>query len=318
MMLKTLADRIKYFGCFKSNSGAELTDKQKSWLLNLQENGYTLINDLIDKDNLEQLQKLYSEEVEKKLNFETPCVSQEKIDAVQHQHLIENHFKYTNQRLEEEGITFTESECESYSHVLSTFKPSTLKTYIPDNSDFLKLWLHPEILKVIEAYMGLRPHMVEAYLRRNFPADHKVMNHHWHRDANNKDYLLKVFIFFSDCNIYHGPHEYIAGSIDDTRLNGKDYYTDEEVDSLYPQGSERRIQSVVKAGTIIVEDTRGLHRARIPEKEFRDLGYAVFMPRRIFHKYDPQFYSVSKEVFNTLDNVQKSYIPNEFIVESLG
>ena len=202
---------------------------------------------------------------------------------------------------------------KSYDQVVNEFQPSTLKTYIPDTQDFFKLWLRPEILQVIEAYMGLRPRLVEAYLRRNFPASHRVMNHSWHRDINNKDYLVKVFIFLSDCQLHHGPHEYIAGSIQDAKLEGKKYYTDEEVDNIYPEGSKNRIQSVVKAGTIIIEDTRGLHRAKIPEKEFRDLGYAIFFPIRIFYKYKTPYYTISEEVLNSLNKVQQSYIPKEFI-----
>ena len=313
-MLKTFINRIKYFGRFKHRAEKKLTDKQKKWLLNLKADGYTLIENFIDADELEKLQTLYKRELESNLNFETPCISQSNIDATQHKHLIDNYFKYTNSELKKEGVTFDKSNCKSYEQVINTFKPSTLKTYIPNSISFFKLWLHPEILQVIEAYMGLRPQLVEAYLRRNFPADYRVMNHYWHRDQNNKDYLLKVFIFLSDCEIEHGPHEYIAGSIEDIRLSGKTYYTDEEVDSLYPPGSKKRIQSVVKAGTIIVEDTRGLHRAKIPEKEFRDLGYAIFIPTRIFHKYNPHFYNISKDVFNTLDDTQKSYIPNEFVI----
>ena len=37
-----------------------------------------------------------------------------------------------------------------------------------------------------------------------------------------------------------------------------------------------RMVSKVKAGTIIIEDTRGLHKAGIPKKAYRDLGSRYF------------------------------------------
>ena len=97
-------------------------------------------------------------------------------------------------------------------------------------------------------------------------------------------------------------------------MSGKNYYTDEEVDSIYPPGSKDRVLSKVKSGTIILEDTRGLHRAMIPDKGYRDLGYAVFAPTRIFHKYKSKFYTINVDVFKDLDMNQRSYIPKEFIV----
>ena len=35
----------------------------------------------------------------------------------------------------------------------------------------------------------------------------------------------------------------------------------------------------------LLEDTRGLHRAQLPQTGYRDLGYAVFMPLRPFYRY---------------------------------
>ena len=40
--------------------------------------------------------------------------------------------------------------------------------------------------------------------------------------------------------------------------------------------------SNVKAGTIIIEDTRGLHKAGIPKRDYRDLGFAVFFYTQIY------------------------------------
>jgi hypothetical protein len=175
--------------------------------------------------------------------------------------------------------------------------------------------LNEEILKIIDTYMGLRPHLVEAYLRRNFPAKYKVMNHFWHRDTNHPEFLLKAFIFLSDCKITNGPHEYVSGSIQDRRLDGKPYFLDKEVDSLYPDDSSNRIKSVVKAGTVILEDTRGLHRATIPKEGFRDLGFAIFMPLSKFSKTFEPLYKIHESAYSKLTEYQKSFIPKQNILK---
>jgi len=161
--------------------------------------------------------------------------------------------------------------------------------------------------------MGLRPYLIEAYLRRNFPAKYKVMNHFWHRDTNHPIFLLKAFIFLSDCKITTGPHEYISGSINDLRISGKTYYTEEEISNVYPKDSKNRILSIVKAGTIIIEDTRGLHKATIPQEGFRDLGFAVFFPLSFLPKKIKPYYNINTNDYQKLSNRQKSYIPSNNI-----
>jgi hypothetical protein len=311
--VKRAKDRVRYWGRHKSK---ELTfdDNLRNQLDHLNQFGYVILSNLFKEGEFEQAQAQYKYELEERLNFETPCLAQNKIDVKAHKPLLDNYLRYTPKQYLEQGIAFSKNDVSSYHQVLDQFRPSTLKTYIPSNDLFYNIWLHPKILNIVEAYMGLRPYMVEAYLRRNFPADHKVMNHFWHRDTNHPDYLVKAFIFFSDCEICHGPHEYIADSIRDQRFKGKPYYTDEEIDSIYPVGHKSRIVSVVKAGTIILEDTRGLHRARVPDRGFRDLGYAVFFPRNVFYRASKPCFTIDLATYNKLDARQRAFIAPEYIV----
>ena len=137
------------------------------------------------------------------------------------------------------------------------------------------------------------------------------MNHNWHRDTNHDTHLLKAFIFFTDCDIDTGAHHYIAGSVNDARFRDKPYYTDDEINSV-TTGSDERMVSKVKAGTIIVEDTRGLHKAGIP-KSYRDLGFAVFLPPNLLRKTMP-LYHIKDTAFNHLTQDQKLFIPSSNIV----
>lgn len=299
-------DRLKSLSFIKDNS---IHNK----VCFLRNNGYLILEDFLNGEHLKFARTKYQDAIELNHLFETPCLSQAKIDRNTHKHLIDNYFRYKPSQLVEYGVTFEKRDFSNYNECLDHFKPSTLKTYLTDIQDFYSLWLNETLLNIIEAYMGLRPYLVEAYLRRNFPAKYKVMNHFWHRDTNHPDFLVKAFIFLSDCKITNGPHEYVSGSILDRSLDGKPYYSDEEVDSLYPVGSPQRIKSIVKAGTVILEDTRGLHRATIPEEGFRDLGFAVFLPLSKFSKPLEPMYKISKETHSSLTSYQQSFIPKQNI-----
>lgn len=313
-LMRRVKERVMYAGRHK-NAALDFDHNLKGQLEHLKQFGYVMLANIFSEEELGKIKAFYKTELEEKLNFETPCLAQNKINVRKHKILLDNYLRYTPQQYLEQGIAFTRQEVSSYQQVLNEFRPSTLKTYIPNNNLFYKIWLHPIILTIVEAYMGLRPYLVEAYLRRNFPADHKVMNHFWHRDTNHKDYLVKAFIFLSDCELHHGPHEYIAESIKDLRFKGQPYYTDEEIDSVYPVGHSSRITSIVKAGTIILEDTRGLHRAMVPSEGFRDLGYAVFFPRNVFYRRSKPHFKINSETYNQLDARQKTFIATENIIK---
>jgi hypothetical protein len=173
---------------------------------------------------------------------------------------------------------------------------------------FRDAWLDPYLLDIVTHYMGIVPKLSEAYVRRNFPAPRRTMNHYWHRDLNAPVHLLKIFFFLSDCDERTGPHDFVRGSHTNLDvLNGKRYFGDDEVDRAYPPGGPDRIVSIVKAGTVVIEDTRGLHRAQLPTAGYRDLGYAVFVPLRPF--YPHRNYAFPRSAYERLTPLQQAFIP---------
>ena len=139
------------------------------------------------------------------------------------------------------------------------------------------------------------------------------MNHNWHRDTNHKHYLLKAFIFFNDCYVDTGAHRYIAGSVDSPLFRDKVYFSDEEIEAVFPNGSDDHIITEVPAGTIILEDTRGLHKAGIPQRHYRDLGFAVFVPPMLF-RGGSEYITISKSVYASLMPGQQAYIGRSNII----
>lgn len=312
--MNKLKKRIKYFDRIIKTDSNDVIQLER--IESLKKHGYVIMKDFIKPDRLDEMQAEYRSALEKKCKFELPCLAQTKINEGSHSDIIDNYFRFHPDELALRGLTFDHGDFDDYESVLTKFRPSSLKTSLTDLPDFITTWLDEEMLEIIEGYLGMKPYLIEAYVKRNFPAKYRVMNHFWHRDTNNPDYVVKAFVFLSDCTIKTGPHEYVAGSIEDLRLSGKPYFNDEEVDSLYPPGFAERVKSVVTAGTVIIEDTRGLHRAVTPEEGFRDLGFAVFVPVSKFSKLKTairgttrHYYKIDIEQYSKLTERQKSYIP---------
>jgi hypothetical protein len=282
-------------------------ERQTAALQTLRRDGFVAFPNYLPAAALETMQKEFTAKLHE-LKFNTPSLAQSKIDPIRHKHLIENFLFGSPSELKKNGVTFDRNEAQSYEQVVSEFNPSTLTIPMLQYSEaFRQVWLDPFILGVVANYLGMVPSLAEAYVRRNFPAPHRTMNHHWHRDLNSI-HLLKAFIFLTDCGPENGPHEYIIGSHKRYDvLNGKRYFAENEVDSLYPDGSEMRKKSIVPAGTLVIEDTRGVHRAMLPTAGYRDLGFMVFMPLRPF--YPNKNYEFPRTAMNELSSLQRAFIP---------
>lgn len=308
----TLMDRwlnkLRYSGCYSKRSMLpRLSAVQQDQLLHLREHGYVILERHVDPLPLKTLQTELQLALER-MEFELPCLAQTRINPVKHRDLIDDYLFAGTAELAARGLTFSHDEVASYDQVVRDFNPSTLTlSILKESAAFRGLWLDPAILYIVAGYLGFVPKMVEAYVRRNFPSPYRTMNHFWHRDLNHKHYMLKAFIFLSDCTLDTGPHEFVRGSHRNfTRLNGKRYYDDAEVDRALADEPEARIISEVPAGTVILEDTRGLHRADMPKIGYRDLGYATFMP----WNDGPAYYEIPKSAYEELTLLQQAFVPS--------
>ncbi len=277
-------------------------------LAQLKTHGFVMLDHLVGSPEFKKIKTSIDQKIEHDFELEFPCLSQSKIDVERDKKIIKENFRASNEKLKQLGLTFDRDNIISYKQMLGDFNPSTLTIPMPSEREYYQLWLDPKVMAIASAYMGFKPHMTEGYVRRNFPSSFKVLNHNWHRDNNHDKYLLKAFIFFTDCDIHTGAHHYIVGSINDPRYRDKTYFTDEEIHATWPIGSDNHMISTVPAGTIIIEDTRGLHKAGIPKKAYRDLGFVVFSPPINFPRLNP-LYSIKKATYEQLTPNQQEYIP---------
>lgn len=275
----------------------------------LRKRGFVILDHLVGTDKFKAVQQNIKQRFEQDFDIDFPCFGQSFIDAKRDDDLIKKNFAVSKDQLINRKLTFERKDIQSYEQMVKELRPSTLTLSMPSNREFYDLWLDSTVTQIISNYMGFVPELTEAYIRRNFPCSYKVMNHNWHRDTNHETHLLKAFIFFTDCDINTGAHHYIAGSVHDPRYRDKVYFTDDEINSIWPIGSDDHMVSTVPAGTIIIEDTRGLHKAGIPKEAYRDLGFAVFLPPNHFKK-STSFYGINMNTFNSLGDDQKRFIPS--------
>lgn len=308
-----LRSRVLFMDSFRNRRLVPALDGADQRLVEeLRDTGSIALEGFVPPAQLRTMQEELESALQE-LRFETPCLAQTRVDPVRHAALIENQMFGTKAQLQAQGVLFGRDEVRSYGQVVEEFRPSTLTAYMLEHSSaYREVWLHPRLLGLVSSYLGMVPKLSEAYVRRNFPAPFLTMNHYWHRDLNTPFHLLKAFVFLTDCDLATGPHEFILQSHRDfDTLNGKRYFSDEEVDALMPPGHPRRLASVVKAGTVILEDTRGLHRARMPDTGHRDLGFAVYTPLRPF--YPHRNYVFPRSALNGLSPLQRAFLPDSCI-----
>lgn len=142
---------------------------------------------------------------------------------------------------------------------------------------FQNLICDSSILSVAQEYLGCPPTFDVPGLTIATPFGEKQDEsaaQMFHFDMDRLKWL-KVFFYLSDVTMDNGPHTFIKGSHKSGKIPWKilkKYYsrlTDDEVRKYYDE--KDHVVFTGKRGTIILEDTRGLHKGIKPKKGERAL-----------------------------------------------
>jgi hypothetical protein len=135
-----------------------------------------------------------------------------------------------------------------------------------NNLDVQALLADRSLISIAQEYLGSRPvvDVLSMWWHTNYHAQpDSQAAQYFHFDMDRIKWL-KVFVYLTDVGPDNGPHMFIkgtqrSGEIPATFLRrGYARLTDDEVFRQYP--AERRIQFCAPRGSIIIEDTRGLHK----------------------------------------------------------
>jgi len=163
---------------------------------------------------------------------------------------------------------------------LTYFYPGT--PVIDLNDPFMKLALHPRILAIVNAYMGMQASWYYFTLNRTHVwKDTPTLSQRWHRDPEDRK-LLKMFIYLNDVNEESGPFIYVKksprgmkyGRLFPQKPPVGYYPLDGEVEKHI--ASQGILACTGRKGTIIFADTTGLHKgghATNKERIMLTIGY---------------------------------------------
>lgn len=118
---------------------------------------------------------------------------------------------------------------------------------------------HPAVID----YFGRTPKIQNKQIWWSFSDREEREAQMWHRDIDNI-FFLKCFIYLTDVNENCGPHHYSAGSHRVNRLLSFGRFTDEDLENNGFHVPEVGILG--NKGSMIFEDTFGLHRGSSPVK----------------------------------------------------
>ena len=131
---------------------------------------------------------------------------------------------------------------------------------ILSSQDVSNIATDPFFLKIAQNYLGCNPILCQTNLWYSCTNTVPERTQQFHQDYDDINFL-KIFIYLSDVNMLNGPHSYVSGSLNNlitpSNYEPSNRLTDDYVINTY--GENVKIFTGV-TGTIIIENTNGLHR----------------------------------------------------------
>lgn len=136
-----------------------------------------------------------------------------------------------------------------------------------NNSLIQRLMADRSFIAVAQNYLQAQPIVDVVGLWWNVvsPQPDKGAAQYWHFDMDRIKWL-KFFVYLTDVGPENGPHSFVAGSHRTSGIpplllqKGYSRLTDQEVDSCY--AADKFVEFAAPRGTVIAEDTRGLHKGK--------------------------------------------------------
>ena len=151
---------------------------------------------------------------------------------------------------------------------------------------FIKISLHPQILRLAQEYIGRKFYLQQSILSRYYPKKPgEFGSFQWHHDAWGKK--LNVMFLFTDVGEEDQFMTYIKGSHQrfyNLERCRNSRFTEDEIDRLFT-GFER-MKCIGKAGTIFLFDSNGMHRGNRSLSRYRDSLITSFNAGRYIWEFD--------------------------------
>ncbi len=206
--------------------------------------------------------------------------------------------------------TFTPREFQGNTFEATILKPPYLSARYDLGSEktlneelFQQFIAEPFFIELATDYLGKPPVLDPVEIWWSVPFgkkdDNFALKYHFDMDSVK---WFKIFINFEDISIKNGPHSYIKGShlpgIQSQKIRSKFYsrIEDEEVYENY--GKDKEVVFTVPKGSILIEDTRGMHK-----------GYHVEEGRRLLlsFQYSSVIFSKPAKPFSMPEKMSPNF-----------
>jgi len=180
-----------------------------------------------------------------------------------------------------EGFYTSDKELKSKKQRIDIKYPKSVKFYyssqdIINNKLFQKILFDASFISFAQSYLKSYPIIDNISSWWSFPTTgpDKKAAQWWHFDLERPKWL-KFFFFLTDCESHNGAHCFVKGSHKNNGINwslrkkGYERLSDEEINKLYL--NQDIVEIVAKKGSLLIEDTRGLHKGKNLIKDHRFL-----------------------------------------------
>jgi ectoine hydroxylase-related dioxygenase (phytanoyl-CoA dioxygenase family) len=195
--------------------------------------------------------------------------------------LVSNGFWIAPKLIDEEHLNKYQKSAESeVRNLLSSNSPSSSsvedlhKTGILSNKEMVVLGndfvLNQElvyqmatcqnILEIVGEYLGVRPilNYPDSWFSFPVPQISKMSAQNWHCDCDRIKWI-KVFVYITDVSENNGPHGFVSTSHKNWKLKTENSrFRDDQIRQKFHKDQIKSFTA--KRGTVIFEDTRGLHK----------------------------------------------------------
>jgi hypothetical protein len=209
---------------------------------------------------------------------------------------------------------------ELYLSARYDFSPNILSIF--QNQDLQNIMSDPFLLEIAEKYLSSMPYLdpTELWWFLPFSTRDDAWAEEYHFDFDSVRWL-KFFVNFEDIEFENGPHCFIEGTHKDfgipekLRKRGYVRYSDEDVFKYVDRARERIFTA--KAGTLLIEDTRGLHKGLTPTEgrrllfSFQLSNYLFIEQANINSRIKPEF--AMSDSFHNLWKKRPEFFSRYFI-----
>jgi len=224
-----------------------------------------------------------------------------------------------NDLKKKDGFYLSDKNGVSAKQRLNLDNPAEVKFFyssqdIINTKSFQKILFDSSLINFSQEYLNSYPVIDNISSWWSFPSNKPDKNaaQWWHFDLERPKWL-KFFFFMTDCTLETGAHSFVKETHKNNGINwhlrkkGYSRLSDEEINKYYKK--EKIIDMTLSKGSLLIEDTRGLHKGKKLLKDKRFLIQLQFSSSAFGTKIEKFFLpkTQDKNYKNVMEEFKHTY-----------